>query len=220
MNLVLLTILQCIHKTVTITGVDDTIPDGNVGYNISASSVTSVDPIFNGAAFTTQTLSNIDNDRRIYVTTGTVQGNVTIASADSLCNSDSNKPTIITTTYKALLVDNILRVASVTANLGNGQVDWVLQNGVRYYNSAGASIIQQGNGNRLFTFPLTTTAGGTLTYWTGLNTDWTYNTNNCSTWTSTTGNGRTGISNSTTSTSISNTNQLCSSSQRILCVGQ
>ncbi|MDX1960493.1 MAG: DUF1554 domain-containing protein [Leptospiraceae bacterium] len=211
------------NQLVTVTGVDDTTADGNQNFDITASSVTSADLIFNGATFPAQSMTNIDNDRRMYITSTLVAGNTSIANADTLCNSDASKPAGITATYKALLVDNVLRVASVTANAGDGQVDWVIGNTVRYYRANGTTIIATSNGNRLLPFALTTSFDGTTnTFWTGLNTNWVAHANNCTAWTSNSGAvmGRAGIGNVTTFASISNSSPACNTSQRILCVGQ
>ncbi|MBK8170353.1 MAG: hypothetical protein IPK60_08395 [Sandaracinaceae bacterium] len=49
-------------QTVTVTGVDDLIADGNVVYSVVTAAVTSGDTTYNGVNPTDVTLSNIDND--------------------------------------------------------------------------------------------------------------------------------------------------------------
>lgn len=94
-----------------------------------------------------------------------------IAGADTTCNSDGNKPGAAIGTFKAFLVDpqNNMRRASVTADAGDGQIDWVLQANKQYRRSDGITIVATSNAVRLFTFPLTasfvTGMGG---HWTGL----------------------------------------------------
>ncbi len=48
--------------TVTVTGIDDNIVDGDVEYGISSSSVVSQDPVYNGLSVPTVSMVNFDND--------------------------------------------------------------------------------------------------------------------------------------------------------------
>ena len=120
---------------------------------------------------------------KIFVTAGSFTGDLVteegsgkangILAADALCMSDANYPG--TGTYKALIVDGANRVASVTANAGDGQVDWVLKPNTNYSRSDGTTLIMTTDANAIFVF-------GTLNngfenthhpYWSGLNDDWT-----------------------------------------------
>jgi large repetitive protein len=49
-------------QTVTVSGVDDSVADGNVSYTIVTSTATSADPAYNGQSAVDVTVLNIDND--------------------------------------------------------------------------------------------------------------------------------------------------------------
>ena len=51
-----------VAQTVTVTGVDDAVDDGDVGYSIVTAAATSADAIYNGASVADVALSNLDND--------------------------------------------------------------------------------------------------------------------------------------------------------------
>ncbi|HQI18577.1 MAG TPA: DUF1554 domain-containing protein [Leptospiraceae bacterium] len=147
-----------------------------------------------------------------------------ISGADATCNSDVNKPAGATGSFKAFLVDpqTNLRRASVTANLGDGQIDWVLRPSKQYRRSDGITILGTTGSNSLFTFALTnsfvSSAGG---HWTGLASTWVYDACHCTGWTSTAGSGRDGADNSTSTTAIFNNATLCNTSgPTIICIEQ
>lgn len=148
-----------------------------------------------------------------------------IASADAKCMSDFAYPG--TGTYEALLVDGISRQACSTASCGTGSsehIDWVLQPNTTYVQSDGATVIGTTDSNGIFPFPLennfTTFTSGSP--WTGLETDWTNNINNCVLWASNlpADNGQVGDMGQTTSSSISLFSLACSQVQSLLCVQQ
>lgn len=147
-----------------------------------------------------------------------------VAGADAVCNADVNKPAGAVGTFKALLADpqNNLRRASVTANLGDGQVDWVLQANKEYRRSNGIVVVGISNAQRLFTFALTnsfvTAMGG---HWTGLAGNWTNDALHCLGWSTTAGSGRDGADNSNTNTAISNAGTLCNTAgPTLICIEQ
>ncbi len=49
-------------QTVTVTGVDDALPDGNVVYSIAIGAAVSADPAYSGLTHPSVTLTNIDNE--------------------------------------------------------------------------------------------------------------------------------------------------------------
>ena len=49
-------------QTVTVTGVDDAVDDGAVGYTIVTAAAASADPNYNGLNPIDVTVTNIDND--------------------------------------------------------------------------------------------------------------------------------------------------------------
>jgi trimeric autotransporter adhesin len=61
-----------IAQTITITGLDDGIIDGNVGYQVIRGLSTSSDAAYNGIAVTTLNLTNIDNDTYNTIVVNTV----------------------------------------------------------------------------------------------------------------------------------------------------
>lgn len=121
----------------------------------------------------------------------TEEGNVLttgIAAADALCMADSNYPG--TGTYKALIVDGVNRVASVTANAGDGQVDWVLKPRTTYYRSDGTTKIMTTDASGIFVFGALDNSinGAGALYMTGIDSDWTLydvtaQNENCNGWT-------------------------------------
>ena len=138
-------------------------------------------------------------DLKTFVTSSVFDGNLIAAegtskangilAADALCMKDANYPG--TGTYKAMIVDGVNRIASVTANAGDGQVDWVLKANTKYFQSDGTTQVMTTNANKLFTFGTLDNpfdAVPTDMYWTGLNLDWTTypdqggNNQNCSGW--------------------------------------
>jgi len=142
-----------------------------------------------------------------------------IAGADTKCMADANYPG--TGTYKAMLVDGFNRIASVTANTGDGQVDWVLNSNSDYYLADGTTKILTTDSNGLFSFGNLDNTFNGLGYgggpaWTGLNQDWTSSANNCVSWASANevNTASFGVTSDTAETSISNaTNYIpCSNS--------
>ncbi|MBI3395102.1 MAG: DUF1554 domain-containing protein [Spirochaetia bacterium] len=110
----------------------------------------------------------------IFVSNTTSTGNLGgVLNADAICNADLAKPAN-TGTYKAMIV-SAARTASVTANVGDGQVDWVLRPSQLYTRPDG-TVIMTTNAASIYVFgPNMTNAIGTtgIAAWTGLNTDWT-----------------------------------------------
>jgi hypothetical protein len=122
---------------------------------------------------------------KVFVTSPVPNGDFGgVAGADALCMDPAyGYPGV--GTYKALIVDGVDRVASVSAAAGDGQVDWVLHRNARYYRSDGVTRIANSNSSRLFDFPLLAGVDDTTNgYWNGLEYDWTTATDNCVGWTS------------------------------------
>ncbi|MBL8021889.1 MAG: DUF1554 domain-containing protein [Leptospirales bacterium] len=160
----------------------------------------------------------------IYATSGAWLGDLGgmpgISGADARCMSDSNKPS--SGTYKAVISDGSARIASTTANVGDGQVGWVLYASTEYRRPDGMTVMTT-NANKIFVFgALTNFVIATGTYHTGMNTDWTTGAAHCNAWTdNTVGNqDRYGTSNSTSSTALSLTQTACNSATRGLYCAQ
>ncbi|PJZ80760.1 hypothetical protein CH359_10330 [Leptospira meyeri] len=119
----------------------------------------------------------------IFITQNGYPANIGKASNfDSYCHSDPNYPG--SGNYKAMVVDGISRRASVTANTGDGQIDWVFKANQAYIRTNGTNI-DTTNANGLFitslAAPITTISSD---HWTGLNQDWTpYLDGACLKWT-------------------------------------
>jgi len=145
-----------------------------------------------------------------------------VSGADAKCMADANYPGA--GTYKALIVDGTNRVASVSANTGDGQVDWVLHPNTTYTRPDG-TIIMTTNGNGIFVF-------GTLTNlfittwknpWDGIATGWTLTTGQtCVDWTSGAFADYGGIGNTSRNdgVAISATPTRCNGSNALYCVEQ
>ncbi|MCG6141609.1 DUF1554 domain-containing protein [Leptospira mtsangambouensis] len=119
----------------------------------------------------------------IFITQNAYPANVGKASNfDSSCHVDPNYPG--TGNYKAMVVDGVSRRASITQNVGDGQIDWVFKANQAYIRPNGINI-ETSNANGLFTTslstPITTVSSD---HWTGLNLDWTsYLDGACLKWT-------------------------------------
>ncbi|PJZ83957.1 DUF1554 domain-containing protein [Leptospira harrisiae] len=144
------------------------------------------------------------------------------ANFDAFCSSDANYPG--TGTYKAMVVDGVTRRASITGNVGDGQLDWVFAASRTYYQTAGTIGTTSSGG--LFISTLTNTFSLNSKYWTGLNTNWTTNTSNtCNLWTSNSG-SFTGVMGQGNSTAIADITAGWSadpcnlSNQQLICVEQ
>lgn len=142
-----------------------------------------------------------------------------IAGADSRCSTDPAKP--VGGVWKALIVDGTARRATITGNVGDGQIDWVLLPDMKYVRASDGLEIMVTNSARLFPFgnlsnPI---AFGRLP-WTGLFGNW-QGGPSCGNWTSGTGNGISGDGSQTGSASIAFTLTTCTGQLRsLICVEQ
>jgi hypothetical protein len=143
-----------------------------------------------------------------------------ISGADSVCNNEPARPILIAT-YKAFIVSSTVRRASVTAGVGDGQIDWVLQPST-VYTRADGTLIAQTNSNSIFTFPLAASfspSPGVI--WTGLAGNWTNGAADCSGWTGTATTALIGNANVTSNASISAAGNNCNTAgYMLLCVEQ
>ncbi|GMT49798.1 MAG: hypothetical protein IEMM0008_1337 [bacterium] len=158
----------------------------------------------------------------IFVTVGISDGNAGgIAGADAKCMADVNYPG--SGTYKVLAADGTNRVASVSANKGDGQVDWVLQANTSYARRDGTALMTT-DSNGLFVFgTMHNSWDGTITFdATGLSDDWTGDPNNCRNWTSNSSEIKAsgGFNSSTGSGAIAIGSSNCSNTAHLICVEQ
>ncbi|MDZ4724531.1 MAG: DUF1554 domain-containing protein [Leptospira sp.] len=161
-------------QTITLTGKD------NVNYGITNSlkvnygPSVSADISFHGLSGSSSSILNRDHRKLIFTSALTLGNFGGITGADSLCNSDASKPAN-TGTYKAYIVQPGVRVASVSPNAGDGQIDWVLKPNQFYTRSDGTPIMTTNSVAIFTTFPLTNsvyTVGDAI--WTGFagSNDW------------------------------------------------
>ncbi|MBV6493432.1 MAG: hypothetical protein LDLANPLL_01454 [Turneriella sp.] len=198
-----------VNQPLVVTGGSGSTP---LDYKIVIDgTITSADPNYNGKTGTVLhtgiSLKNIAaGDKYIFFTTAGTKGDFGGASsADTKCNAEAVYPTgkkPNSSTYKAILGGGG-RTACTTANCGGGageHTDWVLLPNQSYTRQDGTPIGTT-NANGIFTFPLTSSIGGSSSSWTGLKGDWT-TWSNCSNWASTSGNGSAGRSGNNDSTAI------------------
>lgn len=237
----------CTPQVVTVAAVNDLVAEGTHTGTLSHSA-TSTALSFKGIAIASVTANITDNDvaKLTFVTAATHDGGFDqdaalaggtfgatngdtngTAEADNFCDSDANHPAPASGTYRALLVDNANRIASITANAGDGQVNWILQPNRSYVRADGATLILTTDANRIFSFGALTNSIGTgaNNYWTGLNADWTTSTRHCSNWQVNSGGanqGERGVENATDGTSVGGAsgNRQCNQVYRLLCVQQ
>lgn len=195
----------CTAQTVTVTAVDDAVTEGahNGTFTHTAASG---DANYNGIAISSVATNITDNDisKRMFVTAATHNGGFDvdaalnggtfgatnsdgngIPEADNFCDTDANHPAPGTGTYRALIVDGVNRIASVSPNAGDGQANWVLAANQNYVRSDGTTPIFTTNANRIFVFGTLTNSTGTTgdRYWTGLNNNWVTSPQHCTNWT-------------------------------------
>ena len=164
---------------------------------------------------------------RIYVTTNSNWGNQGgINGADSRCNNDIKHP--YGTTFKAMLVDGINRIACTTNGCSGGaseHVGWVLKANTTYFRMD-STVIGTTNSVGLLPSSLTNSiSSSVLSVWTGLVNsgagEWTTSANTCGAWTiSASGNGVTGGSNGTNFLATSIGSLSCSSGGYLYCAEQ
>lgn len=145
-----------------------------------------------------------------------------VDGADKLCQGDAQSSG---GTYKALVVDGVHRVACSTANCSGGiseHIDWVLQPNTKYVRIDGTTEIGTTDSKGLLQFPLANEfIFQSYDLWTGLNTNWTTSSDNCSGFASDQTFGQTGYSNTKDVEAISNRNYVCSYyGISIMCVEQ
>jgi len=94
---------------------------------------------------------------KIFITAAKFDGNALggVKGADQLCMQDANYPG--TAVYKAFLVANTgnantSRIASISPNAGDGQIDWVLKANTSYYQVDGTTLVMSTNANAIFDF--------------------------------------------------------------------
>lgn len=151
--------------------------------------------------------------------TGSLGG---VPGADAICNADGLKPAN-SGTYKAMVVVTGVRVASVTANAGDGQIDWVLRPNQSYIRPDGTPIMTT-NASGIYIWgadwPASVGTNGNA-IWTGLMADWRVDGTRCSNWTDNISTfGRYATANAVNSMAILSGSLHCSNTGNLYCVQQ
>lgn len=171
--------------------------------------------------------SNNDHCKMFVIKSNAVL-NVGISGLDNQCNSDENKPSG-GGTYKAMVVDGANRIACTSANCATGgsseHIDWVLKPNKEYRRADGTTVVGNTTINGIFESDLTNeislVVNGTNFMITGLNANWTNSPNDCSNFSTNTGNVSFGSQlEKTIANVIANGNTTCSSSRKLVCVEQ
>lgn len=206
-------------KSITVTAVNDTIINGTRNFLIR------LVPISNDSSMRLQdqiiSLEVLDNDKIIFTTTGSYTGILGgIFGADGICQADVKCP--VGKICKAILAEagSDARVASATANLGDGQIDWVLKPFSTYLRNDTPTVIGTTNASSLFTFPIIGIRPTSSTAWTGLSADWTSNVNHCDSWGLSSGNGNAGDTAGTGTSAIGFNSFPCTSNLPFYCAEQ
>ncbi len=211
-------------QEIRVTGVNNATIDGTRNFEIKIDPSTSSDPNYAALNFKIISMSIIDNDKKIFQTTTTHQGNLGgVAGADAICQSDAGCGS--GKVCKAIIGDRIgSRIASITPSVGDGQVSWVLLPFAHYYQGNGTTLISNTNATSLLVFPFTNFVAATLTPWSGFIDDgqWEASTDHCLSWTSNSvgQNGGEFISSGTTMAAFFAPPNSCNNSFPLLCAEQ
>ncbi|WP_244279610.1 DUF1554 domain-containing protein [Leptospira brenneri] len=173
-----------VAQNIQVTGVNDSIFNGTRKFRVILSPSSEDKKLdLNPAEIQMEIL---DNEKRLFLSSGTYQGGGFggVAGADAICNSDPLCPH--GSTCKAMILNGTTRIASVTANLGDGQVNWVLHPNAHYYLTGGSTLISNTNNTSLLQIPFSNAIHSTnYGAWFGGTAGWVYDTNtSCFTWTS------------------------------------
>ncbi|HNJ66821.1 MAG TPA: DUF1554 domain-containing protein [Turneriella sp.] len=161
---------------------------------------------------------------RVFVTQTAYDGGFgSLYVADYYCSQDSRAPDL-NVPYKAMLVDGSQRIASITANVGDGQTDWVFQPSASYTQAASGAAIGTAGANGLLTFPLSAAFSSSAEVaWTGMNNSWVATGSDCQDWQSSMGSdvGERGATNVTGSAVLQDTTaSMCNNTFKLYCVEQ
>lgn len=161
----------------------------------------------------------MDNEKRLFLSTNAYIGGSFggISGADNICSSDIKCPT--GSICKAMILGST-RIASQTADLGDGQVDWVLHPNAHYYLTDNVTLIANTNSTSLLQIPFNNVIDGVSPgTWLGSNSGWVLGSNSCLNWTDITA-GITGYTFRTqfTNSTLFGGNYSCSNPVNLFCV--
>ncbi|PJZ40658.1 hypothetical protein CH370_15185 [Leptospira kmetyi] len=168
----------------------------------------------------------------IFVTTASTNGALgNIAGADTKCANEKNANFASLpgtgTDYKALIASPTRRACTTAFCTTTAQnISWVLLPNQDYYKGTVASPVKvfTTNAGGVVVFPtLSVIDPGAVSWWTGIEADWTTSVDHCSSWGDGTAgsSAQYGVGNSTADTSIAaGFTQPCNSSRKLVCVRQ
>ncbi|HZN95781.1 MAG TPA: DUF1554 domain-containing protein, partial [Myxococcales bacterium] len=215
----------------TITLVDNQVReyDPAVPINFAPVTATAQDPGYQGLMVSPFYVYIRDDERIIFTLSAPQTGNMapgfnpTVADPDYLCSNDPPAYMELFGYPRALVAapgSEFTRIASVTPNQGDGQVNWVLTAGHNYIrDTRNGPVIGRANSRNLLDFPLQNAPTTSTSYWTGLNADWTTSGAHCIDWVNNAAafSGQAGAG-GTNAGAISSGPATCNTTRTILCV--
>lgn len=166
----------------TATGINDSIINGDRNFNLKLK-IATTDEEFHDLSFDIPMVLK-DNERRLFLSTSPYRGGEFggIGGADLICNSDIKCPA--GSSCKAMILGPT-RIASATANLGDGQVDWVLHPFAHYYSPSPANtLITTTNQTSLLQIPFASVIDAVgIGGWLGSSSGYVLGGNTCFNWT-------------------------------------
>ncbi|MDF3820872.1 DUF1554 domain-containing protein [Leptospira sp. 96542] len=166
-------------QVLTLTAVNDSLLNGK--RQIQVSLIPSSEDTSLNLTPKVLTIEIEDNDKRIFASNNTYTGGIFggVQGADSICQAECPAGLIC----KAMIVDGINRIASVNANIGDGQVDWVLLPFAHYYRKDGTTLVSNTNQTKLLQFNFTNLIDPVLaSAWMGSSASWVHGPNDCDLW--------------------------------------
>ncbi|TGK47553.1 DUF1554 domain-containing protein [Leptospira kanakyensis] len=169
-------------KNIALTSINDSLLNGNREFRVILTPKSEDSKLdLNPAEIQMQIL---DNEKRMFLSAGSYRGGDFggVTGADTICSTDRLCPS--GSQCKAMILNGTTRIASLTANVGDGQLDWVLKPNAHYYLTDGTTLISYTNNTSLFQIPFSNSIDS-VNYgaWFGGNADWVFNTNtSCFTW--------------------------------------
>ncbi len=200
---------------------------GTVPFLISNQLYTVTGTGTSGTVSASITIQTVLPGKRIFVTATRAGSWGAVASIDTYCAADANKPAGAGGPYKAMVgySNGTRRACSVTncAGVNGAQAsDWVFANGTSYYRPDG-TFISTATIDGILILPLTNSIGTAPTnVWTGMENTWgtvTAVTPECTGWTNA-GFGNYGTANSVNAQFFSTVNGVCGSAAAVYCVEQ
>jgi hypothetical protein len=202
-------------QTITVTGIDDNVADGNQTFNINSTVATSADLRYNGKTPASVSVTNLDSgEKRTFITSTPTNGILGgVAGADAICNADPAMPGITPIVYKAL-------IAVSGTRSGSPLTGWAFAANTKYFRADGTTLIFTSDASSVFAFGTLTNSFSGTNYWTGMTNTWAAAGNTCSNWTLSVGTGADGDGTSTSSSSIAQSVPLCNLTRNLVCVQQ